>query len=178
MNEQEELRRIMNEAVEIIIREGREELIEQGHNASGRLIASFEGQVQEVANQFFAEISVNDYAIYLDTGVPAKSIPYSRGSGAKTSKFIQGLFEWSQYVKPGLPDSERRAFVFSVANSMKKQGSPTSGAYAFSRNGRRKGWTDETIRAAEESIARMIEDGKFVEIAIERAFRESGAQVI
>lgn len=178
MDERQELERIMNEAVQIIIDEGRKELIEQGHNASGRLIQSFEGQVKEIAEMFLADILVNDYAIYLDTGVPASSIPYSRGSGAGKSKFIQGLFEWSNYVKPGLPESERRAFVFSVANSMKKQGSPTSGAYAFGRNGRRTGWIKEAIDAAEERISRMIEDGKFVEFAIERAFRESGAQVI
>lgn len=122
-----------------------EEITQQGHVASGKLIASVESVIQDKGSVLVGKILLNDYSYYLDKGVKAEKIPYTRGSGKKSSKYIDDLIAWGAIVKPSLSAKELKSFAFAVANKHKKEGNPTSGSYAFSKNGRRKAWSEFAI---------------------------------
>ena len=67
---------------------------------------------------------VLDYMATINTGVTASRIPYSRGSGARSSQYIQGL---TNYVKRrmGKSDKEAKSIAFAIASKHKKEGMPT-----------------------------------------------------
>jgi len=69
------------------------------------------------------------YGIFLDRGVKAANIPYSRGSGAGSSKYIDGLTRYAN-LRLGLSGKDALSFAFAVANKQKKVGMPikTKGA--------------------------------------------------
>ena len=122
-----------------------EELAQQGHRASGALEKSIEALVEEKGSILVGKILMSDYSIYLDKGVKPERVPFNPGSGAKSSKYIDALIEWSRWIKPGLSERERKSFAFAVAHTAKREGHPTSGSYAFSQNGRRKSWSEFSI---------------------------------
>jgi len=119
------------------------ELEEQGHRATGKLIASVVTKVQSVLNEIDLAMSHLDYGIIVNTGLKTGQVPYTRGSGAKTSKFIDALMDWIRLkgIGGGL-EKTVRGIAFAMATSMKKEGIPTRGSYRFTSNGRRTLWID------------------------------------
>ena len=127
---------------------GKAELKAQGHVATGRGINSIQALITEQSeDRAVGVIMAEDYLIGpVDKGVKRSRIPYTPGqSRARTSLYIQGLINWARTVKPSLTDQERKSFAFAVAAKHKKEGMPTRGSYAFSTNGRRKGWIENGI---------------------------------
>lgn len=120
-----------------------DELHEQGHKASGRLIASVVARVSSALDEIDLALSHLDYGIIVNTGIAANRVPYSRGSGAKTSKFIDALIAWIRLrgIAGGL-DKKVRSVAFAMATAMKRDGVPTKGSYKFTNNGRRTQWID------------------------------------
>lgn len=120
-----------------------DELRDQGHKASGRLIASVVAKVKSALDEIELALSHLDYGIIVNTGVPAANVPYSRGSGAKTSKFIDALIGWIRLrgIAGGL-EKTVRSVAFAMATAMKRDGIPTKGSYKFTNNGRRTMWID------------------------------------
>ena len=120
-----------------------DELQAQGHKATGRLIASVVAKVSSVLDSIDLALSHLDYGIIVNTGLPANRVPYSRGSGAKTSKFIDALMDWIRLkgIAGGL-DKTVRSVAFAMATAMKRDGIPTKGSYRFTSNGRRTMWID------------------------------------
>lgn len=116
----------------------KDELAAQGHKASGKLIDSLEYKVDET---FFdglsAAIMVEDYGRYVDTGTKPHLPP------------VSALIDWARYVQPSMSDKERRSFAFAVRANMGKVGTPSSGSFAFSKNGRRTDWINEGIEKQE-----------------------------
>jgi len=134
------------------------ELAEQGHRASGRGIDSIEAKITEVAiTRIVGVILANDYLIPVDTGVPAARVPFSGVGGGGTSKYIQGLINWINIIKPGLSAPENKSFAFAIAYTHKKQGIPTSKSYAFSKNGRRTGWIAAGLAATQADFEKDLE---------------------
>ena len=154
---------------------GRLELSAQGHKATGRGIASIEARVTGTADALRGQILANDYLIPVDTGVPRGRIPYSRGSGARTSLYIQGLISWAGVVRPGLSEAERKSFAFAVANVHKQQGMPSRGSYAFSSNGRRKDWIESGLVGAAENLEDRLRLFALVTEFFEGAARQATA---
>ena len=143
------------------------ELAEQGHRATGKGIKSIEPKVTaEGLDKLVGTILANDYLIPVDTGVKAARIPYSPGSGARTSKYIQGLIRWVGIIKPSLSTKERKGMAFAVAAKHKREGMPTRGSYSFSSNGRRTGWVKHGI---EDNVERLVEMSGILQ-ALERIF--------
>lgn len=120
-----------------------DELEAQGHRATGRLIASVVARVQTTLDEIEVAMSHLDYGIIVNTGLSPERVPYSRGSGAKTSKFIDALMGWIRLkgIAGGL-DKNVRSIAFAMATVMKREGVPTKGSYRFTRNGRRTQWID------------------------------------
>jgi len=133
------------------------EITDQGHNASGSLIKSIETIIEDKGSKLIGKILINDYSIYLDKGVRPEKVPYTRGSGGKTSKYIDALISWSKIVKPALSEKERKSFAFAVATTAKKGGHPTKGSYAFSNNGRRKAWSEFSIDNNLDQFVELLE---------------------
>jgi len=120
-----------------------DELRAQGHKATGQLIASVVVRVQERLNELELTMSHLQYGVVVNNGVSPEKVPYSRGSGAKTSKFIDALVAWIRFkgIAGGI-DKKVRSIAFAMANAMKRDGIGTRGSYRFSSNGRRTMWID------------------------------------
>lgn len=139
-------------------------LQEQGHTLTGALEDSIEIRVEAFTGQAIAEFWMNDYGIPLDTGVPSSNIPYNPGSGAKRSKYIEGLTDFVR--KRGIASGRDAVSVaFAIARKHKNEGMPTRGSLSFSRTGKRTGWFSEvltnkekeTVDAAEKDMQKQFD---------------------
>lgn len=119
------------------------ELEEQGHRATGKLIDTIRVTFRMDGTKLVSEIFIEDYAFILDKGVIAANVPYRRGSGAGTSKYIDALIGWINVVKPGLSEVESKSFAFAIANKAKQVGHPTTTSphIPWSSNTRRTEWS-------------------------------------
>lgn len=128
-----------------------EELIAQGHRNTGSLIKSFEGRVRP--DKLGVEIWGNKYAHYVDKGVKANRIPYTKGRGrGGRSKYIQALIEY--FKQKGVADP--KAAAFATANAHKREGMPTRRSLRFSSTGKRTGFIGTAIQKNRESIDREL----------------------
>jgi hypothetical protein len=143
------------------VTDGQQEQKAQGHYASGKLAESFETKLNVRYDGVSFQLLTEQYGAILDSGVPANRVPYTRGSGARSSKFIEELFDWSIRKKPSLSEFERKKFVFAVANKMKAEGSPTQNSFSFSQNGRRTNWIENGIQ---KPITERINESVFAPI--------------
>lgn len=132
--------------------EFREELKAQGHIDTGKLSDSITYNIELVSTAIIATMYMEDYGIPVDTGVPAANIPYTRGSGAASSQYIQKLIGWWQ--RKGLGDKEAKRAAFATANKHKQEGMPTRASFAFSNNGRRTTFVEATI---DNNLDRLFE---------------------
>jgi len=158
-------------ALEGLISDFQDELRQQGHVLTGSLVNSMELRIVEGKDQVIGTISFQDYGAFVERGVPAPRIPFSRSSGrGGTSKYIQGLIRFFQ-IK-GLPGNEAIRAAFATANKHKREGMPTRASYRFSSNGARTGFVTRRLAQAEPRIvARVSEDvERTIEIRIFNLF--------
>lgn len=138
----------------------REELEAQGHVATGNLLKSVEVTGQIFGDGGVINVYYEDYGNPVDTGVSAGNIPFSPGSGAKSSRYIQGLMQWVEVIKGfAVGSRENKAMAFAVAHTHKKGGMPSRGSFQFSSNGRRTGWAERTIENSRGKISELILQG-------------------
>lgn len=147
-----------------------DELEAQGHRATGNLIRSVVALVKSEVDGAEIAMSHFNYGVVVNTGVLSARVPYSRGSGAKTSKFIDALMAWIQIrgIAGGL-DKTVRSIAFAMATAMKRDGIPTKGSYAFTSNGRRTQWIDYVYNKYNVPWADRVEEETFdyIEIAFD-----------
>lgn len=118
--------------------EGAQELEAQGYRASGKLIDSLESKVTNASfDGLTGVVLVEDYGQFVDSGTKPHLPPLSV------------LIDWANIVRPSLSDKEAKGFAFAVRTNIGKYGTPTPGSYAFSKNGRRKGFILEGIEKKE-----------------------------
>lgn len=154
----QELRANLDKLGEFLVEELARELAAQGHRATGRLISSIEQGVTTFKNSIALEIKYLEYGRYVETGVSAARIPYGKKTGAKTSKYIQALIEWVK-IKGIASGLEATGLAFGIARKHKKEGMPTRGSYAFSNNGRRKGFQSYVVQSNQNKIDNLLQDG-------------------
>lgn len=130
----------------------------QGHNLTGNAIQQLETRIVETGNDIIIQGYVVDYMANINAGVMAANIPYSPGSGAKTSKYIAGLID---YVKRrmGKSDREARSIAFAIASRHKREGMPTKASARFSSTGKRTGFIEAALDGVEPELAQLIERG-------------------
>jgi len=165
------LRKHLAEFLVFLRREIIKELEGQGHKASGALIRSLEIKIVQTTKGLEGQVWLNDYSRYLNTGVPAARIPFSgrrSGGGNRKSKFITALIRWAGFVKRGLSFKGRKSFAFAVAHKLKKEGMPTRGSFAFSKNGRRKGWEEQVADIVTPRFEEIAKIGLFMESIFDR----------
>lgn len=134
----------------------RKTLRAQGHYNTGKLSESIVYSVTVRGESIFGIIEGPDYAVYLDSGVPASRIPYSgrTGSGG-TSQYIQGLIVY--FKDRGLPTKEARNAAFATAAKHKREGMPTRASSRFSSTGKRTGFIRESVEDTQKKITDSLE---------------------
>ena len=132
---------------------------DQGHYLSGRLDRSTKEKIIETPDAIIIDIVRDAYGEALENGIPRNSIPYSPGSGAKTSRFIQGLLDFvkRRNLKPRAGQTQL-GIAFAIAQSMKKTGYPLVGSKKFSKTGRRTGAIREMADREKRYIRQQVEE--------------------
>ena len=141
------------------------ELRAQGHRLTGALEDSISFDVQTDGNTITAVMTALDYGLVMEFGVSASRIPYGGGSGG-TSKYIQGLVRF--FTLRGLGSREALSAAFATAKKHKREGMPTRGSFAFSSNGRRTGFVQNTLEQYLPQLTETIgtESGRMIELVI------------
>jgi len=127
----------------------------QGHNLTGKAVSEMETLVIQTAKGYTIEGYLNDYMAYLNTGIPANRIPYSPGSGARRSKYIEGLQRYAK-MRMGASDKEALSIAFAIASKHKREGMPTRGSARFSNTGKRTGFVEEALKGKEAEFEALI----------------------
>ena len=140
-----------NKVGKLIIASLQKELIEQGHEASGNLVNSFEQRVIEVPNSIVIEILMDEYGIYVNEG---------RKTGGKKVP-INVLVEWIERKAIVNGDKEVKSLAFAIQQTIHKEGIPTKGSFKFSNNGRRKGFIDFVINNELDEVYNELEQQVF-----------------
>lgn len=151
----------MKELGEMIRKEVERVIIEQGHRLTGEVFTDVENIVKSMSDIYLLEGHYRDYSVYLHHGVKASRIPYSPGSGRKTSKYIEALKQYARHR--GMTDPDRAAFA--IAHKQKKEGMPTRGSYAYSKTGERLRFLDFALD--NERVDKKVEQILFDAISVE-----------
>jgi hypothetical protein len=134
----------------------RKELKAQGHYLTGKLNDSIEYDIRVEGDFVIAEMEIEDYGLSMEFGIKPQNIPYSPGSGAGTSKYIQGLISF--WNKRGVAGREGVRAAFATAAKHKKEGMPTRSSFAFSTTGARTGFATTVLERDLELIGRILEE--------------------
>jgi hypothetical protein len=142
-----------------IVRDIQKELRLQGHFLTGNLERSFETVAEYTSGDLILEAYAKGYIEVLENGVPADRIPYdsSQKTGAKTSKYIQGLKTFAM-LKFGVGEKEGLSIAFAIAKKHEKEGMPTEGSKQFSSTGERTNAILDTFIQNEEKYFKQIDD--------------------
>lgn len=142
----EKARNIIQELADHLAGQVGLELVQQGHNNTGTLIESVRMTVTESLEGVVIECSTLDYGTYLDTGRrPGKMPP------------VDALKKWVEQRGIASEQREIQSIAFAIGKAIEREGSPTRGAYKFSKNGRRTNWINEVLAGNEEIIAEKID---------------------
>lgn len=142
-----------------------QELLKQGHKATGSLINSINYAVEFYKGALVLSMEYNDYGAVVNNGVKANRIPYGQSSGGGgKSAYIQGLYNWVITKRLATTDKEALGIAFSIAKTHQKFGMPTPKSFSFSRNGRRVGFQDYVLATKSDEIIEIIQQG--VDVAI------------
>lgn len=161
------LQRLVDHAMKTM----REELKGQGHVLTGSLINSMTSRVSEDREGLTAAVYLNQYFQYLERRLPPDKVPYSPGSGAKSSKVVEAL---KRYWKlRGLPPEEATRATFATLNKWKQEGRPTRSSFRYAKNGRRTGFLEQSIKQIQADAIEILSRGVVTEIekALAKALR-------
>ena len=146
----------LQDAIKRLREDLRKELKAQGHYLTGKLNDSIEYDIRVEGDFVRAEMEIEDYGLSMEFGIKPQNIPYSPGSGAGTSKYIQGLISF--WNKRGVTGREGIRAAFATAAKHKKEGMPTRSSYAFSTTGARTGFATTVLERDLELIGRILEE--------------------
>lgn len=150
-------RKTVEDAVKLLTTGFKQELRDEGHVHTGKLVSSVRYEIEVVATSIIAYMYMEDYGFIVNQGVPANRIPYKKGSGNKSSKYIDGLIDYFKKKGLGLVESKRAAFA--TANKHIVEGMPTRGSFAYSNNGRRTKFVEATLQDNISKIYNLIDTG-------------------
>jgi len=104
------------------------ELEGQDHKATGELIDSINYEVKQTSSGYELLFFGADYGKFLETGTRPHYVP------------INALIKWIEDKGIATGEKEIKNFAFAIQRKIAQEGTPTSGSYKFSNNGRRKEW--------------------------------------
>lgn len=131
------------------------ELVAQGHNNTGTLIESVRVDLVETLTGVVLIASNLDYGQYVNDGRKPGTMPP-----------IEALEKWIEQRGIASDEDEVNSIAWAIAIAIKKQGSPTRGAYKYSKNGKRTDWIGQVLEANERIIVEHIEQASIVEVEV------------
>lgn len=151
----------MGKVKDLVLRKQAEELKQQGHVDTGKLLKSLDAQIQIAEGEILEVVGTfENYGRYLNDGVPGNRIrPASRkrrrsrsGSSRKTErqKAIEGWLK--RKVMPGASEKELSSRYFAIVATWRKQGFPSPGGRKFAANGRNTRFADLAIMENDAQI--------------------------
>lgn len=174
----EQLKQEMSYVMSLIRLELQSTLEKQGYGTKekSKLQQTMSYEIELVATTIVASMYMEDYFVYVENETPPESIPFSgtrKGSGAKTSKYIQGLYTYWRR-KRGLRPKEALRASFATAHVHKKKGRPNSNSKRFSKNGKRTGFIENTLKAIEGRVFDILERrvGSAIELTFTRMLED------
>ena len=126
--------RLGEQVGEVVKKAVKQAFIMQGRSLTGALVNSIDYSVNATVTSAFIEFTLLDYGMILNYGVPANRIPYSPGSGAKSSKYIDGLKMYAK-LRFNANDKEAERIAFAIARKHKKFGMPLDKKIGAVQNG-------------------------------------------
>jgi hypothetical protein len=130
----------------------------QGHYITGKVVEEIEYEI----NQTFEGVSITGlmpaYGGYINEGVSAANIPFSPGSGAGKSKYIEGLIGFVQKRMAVATLQEAKSVAFAIAHTQKRQGMPTIGSYKYTSTGKRTEWVNDALRKNLDKLGGYIRE--------------------
>ena len=155
------------------LNEVKKELRGQGHVLTGNLLKTAKADVEPTSDAITGRILMNSYFSYLERRLPAAKVPYTPGSGRKSSKVVAALERF--WKLKGLSPKEAKSAAFATLRKWKKEGRPTAASYRFSKNGRRTGFLEHTVNQVAANGAGILSRGASNEIekALAAAIRAS-----
>lgn len=161
LSDQDHMQKVKN----LVLRKQAEELKQQGHVDTGKLLNSLQAQI-EIAEGDILEVigEYEPYGTYLNDGVPASRIRPARRSrrrgrgGGQKSPRQQAIEGWlKRKVMPGATDKEVSGRYFAIVATWRKKGFPSPGGKKFAANGRNTRFTDLAIMENGQQIALQME---------------------
>jgi hypothetical protein len=154
----------MGKVKNLVLRKQAEELKQQGHVDTGKLLNSLAAQI-EVAEGEILEVvgTFETYGTFLNDGVPASRIRPARrrgrrgGSGQKSPRQLAVEGWLKRKVMPGASDKEVTGRYFAIVATWRKKGFPSPGGKKFAQNGRNTMFSDLTIMENEQQISLQTE---------------------
>lgn len=126
---------------EFLVDKLRAELIAQGHNLTGNLINSIR---HETTSEYIRIYGV-DYSAAMENGVPQGTyVP------------VGALIRWVELRGIASGSNEIKSVAFAIRQKIYQEGSPTKGAFRFSSNGRRKGFTEFVVNEYSKEVLQMF----------------------
>ena len=146
--------RLGEQVGEVVKKAVKQAFIMQGRSLTGALVNSIDYSVNATVNSAFIEFTLLDYGMILNYGVPANRIPYSPGSGAKSSKYIDGLKLYAK-LRFNANDKEAERIAFAIARKHKKFGMPLDKKIGAVQNGLDDS-KDEVEKLINEALTEVI----------------------
>ena len=157
--------RLGEQVGEVVKKAVKQAFIIQGRSLTGALVNSIDYSVNATVNSAFVEFTLLDYGMILNYAVPANRIPYSPGSGGKSSKYIDGLKLYAK-LRFNANDKEAERIAFAIARKHKKFGMPLDGKIGAVQNGLddSKQEVEELINEALTQVINVLFLGSFAEV--------------
>jgi hypothetical protein len=156
--------RLGEQVGEVVKKAVKQAFIIQGRSLTGALVNSIDYSVNATVTSAFIEFTLLDYGMILNYGVPANRIPFSPGSGAKSSKYIDGLKMYAK-LRFNANDKEAERIAFAIAHKHKKFGMPLD---------KKTGAVEEGIKESSDEVEELISEAltKVINVMFLSSFAE------
>lgn len=145
------------EPIKVILKEALlNEWKAQGHYMNGKIVDEMDFLVERDLGRTSLIAKMYPYGVYQDAGVDAANIPFNPGSGAKKSKYIDGLVRFVQQRMSVSGLKEAKSIAFAIAHTQKKEGMPTGGSFKYSSTGKRTEWVSDAVIKAQPKLGNYI----------------------
>lgn len=166
----------MQKVKNLVLRKQAEELQQQGHVDTGKLLKSLEAQIEIAEGEILEVIGTYEpYGKFLNDGVKANRIRPAtrrrrrgRGGGNRRKTERQKAIEgWLQRkVMPGASQQELASRYFAIVATWRKKGFPSPGGKKFASNNRNTRFSDLAINENMQQIELQTELVTFDAICI------------
>jgi len=145
------------EPIKVILKEALlNEWKAQGHYMNGKIVEEMEFLIERDLGRTSIIGKMYPYGTFIDRGVEAANIPFSPGSGAKSSKYIEDLIRFVKQRMAVTELTQAKSIAFAIAHTQKREGMPTGGSYQYSSTGKRTEWVTDAIIKAQPKLGAYI----------------------